>query len=387
MRKFKGLLLFLVLGFIILTLTGCSRIGEEDIINASETFSKGELPLSLLETISGKEAIVIGQFRGVKEHQNWLADFVIHQFENNEISLVVLGDRHAYSWIFDSYVRNDLNSNLFVEEVISDWAVFLNRIKEYNNNLNNKKISVKTGDMNSQEDQFIISLQYMRQELSERDTVNRLLNRTISAANRKDVLLEFKDLLSNNSSNFDQSWGSDWNRLLIEMIDVELASIEIREMWDLDYREAHTLREELIKDLASDRLQSNGNTIFNYSFYHAQKEHYLGSRKQWLAEYLNSDESPVESSYSLLSLPMTGNIVGINNDIKDINIIENENDDLFKRTANIFGVDDYIYMDFNREIFRNKRVDLNLYYQKIEANPYEIFDGAILLPEATLIGY
>ena len=387
MRKFKGLLLFLVLGFMILTLTGCSRVGEDDIINASESFSKGELPLSLLDTISGKEAIVIGQFRGIKEHQNWLADFVIHQFENNEISLVVLGDRHAYSWIFDSYVRNDLNSDLFVEEVISDWAVFLNRIKEYNNDLNNKKISVKTGDMNSQEDQFIISLQYMRQQLSERDTVNRLLNRTISAANREDILIEFKHILSNNSSNFDQSWGSDWNRLLIEMIDVELASIEIREMWGLDYREAHTLREKLIKDLANDRLQSNGNTIFNYSFYQAQKEHYLGSRKQWLAEYLNSDESPVKSSYSLLALPMTGNIIDTNNGIKDINIMENENDDLFKKTANIFGVDDYIYMDFNREIFRNKRVDLNLYYQKIEAKPYNIFDGVILLPEATLIGY
>ncbi len=116
--------------------------------------------------------------------------------------------------------------------------------------------------MNSQEDQFISSLQYMRQKLPERDTVNRLLNRTISAADRRDILLEFKDILSNNSSNFNQSWGSDWNRLLVEMIDVELESIEIREMWDIDYREAHTLREELIKELANERLNNNGNAIF-----------------------------------------------------------------------------------------------------------------------------
>lgn len=387
MRKFKGLFLFLVLTLIILNLTGCSRISEDDIIDASETFSKGDLPLNLLETVSGKEAIVIGQFRGIQEHQDLLADFVIHQFENNDISLVVLGDRHAYSWIFDSYVKGDLSSDLFVEEVISNWAIFLNRIRDYNNNLDNSKISVKTGDMNSQEDQFISSLQYMRQQLPERDTVNRLLNRTISAADRRDILLEFKDILLNNSSNFNQSWGSDWNRLLVEMIDVELTSIEIREMWDIDYREAHTLREELIKELANERLNNNGNAIFNYSFYQAQKEHYLGSRKQWLAEYLNSDESPVESSYSLLTLPMTGNITDGNNGIKDINIKENEDDDLFKSTANLIGLDDNIYMDFDRGIFRNKKMDLNLYYQKIEANPYDIFDGVILLPEATLIGY
>lgn len=388
MQGSKRIFLFILLLAIILSLSACTRISSDNINDASEVFSKNNMPVSFLNKVSEAEAIVIGQYKGIKEHQDLLADLTIHQHKNSNIDIVVLGSRHAYSWIFNSYVKGELNSDLFVEEVTSDWVIFLSRIREYNKDLSdNNKISVKTGDINSQEDQFVSSLQYMRQQLPERDTVNRLLNRIISAADRTEVLIEFKNILSNNSSNFSQSWGSDWNKILIEMIEVEIASTEIREMWDLDYTEAHILREDLIKELAEKRLENNNNIIFNYSFYQAQKNHYLGTRKEWLAGYLNSEDSSIETSYSFLFIPMSGQIFDGEDGIMNIDISIEEDNGLFKRTVDLIGSDKQIYIDFHFDQFKNKKDDLNLYYQKIEAVPYNIFDGAILMPKASLINY
>ncbi|MFN2363619.1 MAG: hypothetical protein ABR596_04915 [Halarsenatibacteraceae bacterium] len=375
----KPVLLSLII--LLVFLTGCSGISEDEIRNSSEVFSKNEFPESLMERISGAEAIVLGQYHGYRNSQDFLADFIINQHKNNNISQIVIGAPHAYSWIYNSYVKGEMNSDLFVEEIISEQKILLVIIREYNSNLaKDDMITVKTGDINFQEDQFISSLQYMRQQIPERDTINRLLNRVISAANRAEILEEFKRLLSNNKSNFNDSWGADWNKKLLEMIEVELESIEIRGIWDKDYTEAHLLRENLIKDLAEKRIQESGNTIFKFTFYQAQKDHYLGTRKEWLAEYLASETSLVESSYSFLLLPMSGRMYDPNNGTMNIDIRNLEENSLFKKTIDILGNDDFIYMDFNSKPYKNNKERLDLYYQKIEAVPYKIFDGAILLP-------
>ncbi len=372
-------LLFLII--ISVFLAGCSGISDDQIRKSSELFSEGEFPGSLMERISGADSIVLGQYHGYQGNQDFLADFIIDQHKNNNINQIVLGNHHAYSWIYNSYVKGEINSDLFVEEIISEQEILLDRIREYNSRLTNiNMINVKSGDINSQEDQFISSLQYMRQQIPERDTINRMLNRVISAANRAEVLNEFKNLLSNNKSNFNDSWGADWNKKLLEMIEVELESIEIRDMWDQEYTDAHVLRENLIKDLAKKRIQENGNTIFIFTFYQAQKEHYLGTRKEWLAEYLASNKGLVESSHSFLLLPMSGSIYDPNNGMMDIDIRDLEENSLFKKTIEILGTNGFIFLDFNSNSFKNNKERLDLYYQRIEAVPFKIFDGTILLP-------
>ncbi|MFW5873156.1 MAG: hypothetical protein ACOCVD_00595 [Bacillota bacterium] len=381
MKLFKKPALLLILVLVLTFFIGCSRVSDDEIRNSAEVFSVDELPESLLEKINGAESIILGQYHGYQENQKFLADFIIYQHENNNINQVILGNRHAYSWIYNSYVKGEINSDLFVEEIISEEKLLLDRIKEYNSNLaKDDMISVKTGDLNSQEDQFISSLQYMRQKLPERDTINRLLNRVISASDRTKVLNEFKHLLSNNESNFNDNWGEDWNKKLLEMIEVEIKSTEIRDMWNQDYTDAHILRENLIKNLAEKRIQDKGNTIFMFTFYQAQKKHYLGSRKEWLAEYLASDESFVESSYSFLLFPMSGSIYDRNDGVMNIDIEGLEDNSLYKKTIEILGANDFIYLDFDRESFKNNKVKLDLYHQKIEAVPHKIFDGTILLP-------
>lgn len=381
MKTFKKPVFLLFAIVLLFFLTGCSSINDDDIKNSAEVFSEDELPQSLIEKTSEADSIILGQYHGYQDHQNFIADFLIYQHKNNNIDQIVLGTRHAYSWIFNAYVKGDINSDLFVEEIISERKPFLDRIKEYNSNLDNDEmITVKTGDINSQEDQFISSLQYMRQQLPKRDTVNRLLNRIISAADRTEVLNEFKYLLSNNRSNFNNNWGSDWNKILLEMIEVELESIKIRNMWEQDYTEAHIQREDLIKDLAEKRIKANGSTIFNYTFYQAQKSHYLGTRKEWLAEHLANNTNFIENSYSFLLFPMSGKIYNGEEGEMDIDITDLEEKSLFRRVTNVLGADDFIYLDFNTSSFNKNKDNLDLYYQQIEAVPYEIFDGVILFP-------
>ncbi|MGM0419588.1 MAG: hypothetical protein ACQEQG_01200 [Bacillota bacterium] len=368
---------------IIVFLSGCSQVSRETIINNSQSFTNDNISSNLLDDIADKDSIVVGQFHGLKEHQEFLANLVIKSHQEIGLKQVMVESPHAFSWIFNGYGQGELDNDLFVQEIIYKWPVFLNRIREYNlSQESENRIAVRTGDANFHQDQFISSIQYLRQHLPERDTINRLLNNIITAEDREDVLEEFKEHLTVDKANYRDYWGPGWNKTLIEMIEIELTSLEIRNLWNDNYPDAHNMRENILKDIAEKQLTERGQTIFNFSFYHAQKQHQIGTRKEWLAGFLEKNYS----HYSLLAVPISGEIKDENGGYKEVDLLTGNNrGELFRRTAEIVGSDSNIYLSLADPEFQKGKALMDLHFQKIEGIPNEIFDGIILFPEVTLL--
>lgn len=90
-----------------------------------------------------------------------------------------------------------------------------------------------------------------------------------------------------------EAWGSSRLQQVMEMVEIETASIDIRVKRNEDDDAAARTREDLIKDLVDRRVsEGSGGTLINIGAHHAQKSHLMGTDQQWLGDYL-AHESPV----------------------------------------------------------------------------------------------
>ena len=83
----------------------------------------------------------------------------------------------------------------------------------------------------------------------------------------------------------------------IEVVEVESASIDIRQERKDDDGAAARTREDLIKKLVDRRVsEAPGGTLINIGAHHAQKSHLMGTDQQWLGDYLAHESPAVEGS-------------------------------------------------------------------------------------------
>lgn len=374
------------MGFILLLLlTGCSRIDESAIENNSVIIAPGNLSVDTLKPMHDKKAIMVGEFPGTLEHQELLAELVKTLHEERRIDSVILEDRHAYSWIFEDYVLGRIDDGLFTQNIFQKYEVFLEAIRNYNNELSQEeKISVKSGDINFQHDQFLSSLQFMRRYLADREIINRFLNRLRTTADKKTELLEFKEFISEERPFTDEE-DIDWNERIMNLIEIEIDSMEPRERWQEDYVQAHQLREEVLKKIASQELNQDKRVLFNYGFNHAQKAHHFGTEKEWLGEFLTSHH-PIskDETYNLTLVPVSGELVAQSGNLREVDLFSDQLDqELLSTTAELMGKENYIYLHLNPDKFSSDELKINLHFQQIEAVPYDLYDGFILIPRVT----
>lgn len=384
-NKFSKLILLLLVIFSLpLFFTGCTRVNTEAVEEEAVEFAADTLPAELLANLADKEAIMVGEFGKLEQHQEFLATLVIGLHQEQNLNQVVLNHNQAYGWIFDKYVQGDLGAGIFVDNVISPWVVFLERIREYNlNQPQDNRVNVTSGDINFHQDQFINSLQFFRRHMPESDSLNRHVNNIISAGDREKILESVYEDISENKEIYAENWGSRETELLLAMLKAELDSIPIRDLWDTDYIKAHKEREDFLKELTRTKLDEEGRVLFNYGFYHLQKNHKMGTEKEWLGEYLSKEDTPYDS-YNLVVVPLRGSL-RINNNISDeIDLLSDPpSQELISTTAEIFNSDNLIYLNLQAEGFQRGQARINLHHQTIEAVPNDIYDGLILLPEGS----
>lgn len=82
-----------------------------------------------------------------------------------------------------------------------------------------------------------------------------------------------------------EAWGAGWYEHVVEMAEVELATVPIRS--ELEGDAASQAREDLIKELTDARIAASpGGTVINIGAHHAQKARLLGTDQEWLGDYL-----------------------------------------------------------------------------------------------------
>lgn len=381
--KFKYNFFFIFILILIISLAACTRIDEGVIEKNSTAFTPGNIPAEMVDQMADKKAIMVGEFHRSQEHQELLFDLVKALHNQQGLDSVILQDRHAYSWIFTDFAEGRIEDGVFLENVISRYEYFLKNIREYNNQLpQDQKVSVKSGDINFQHDQFLSSLQYMRRFLNDRELVNRFLNRLRTTSDKKTVMLDFKEEIEQEQP-FEVERDIDWNRRISRILEIEIDSFAPREKWQSDYVQAHRLREEVFKKIASWELSDDKRVLFNYGFNHTQKSHHFGTEKEWLGEFLSKNYPVTENkTYSITFVPMRGELRTSEGKIEQIDLMKDTSDnELLTTTAELMGEENHIFLNLNPDDFPSRENKINLHFQKIEAVPYELYDGFLLIPQ------
>jgi len=377
----KRISLAFLLVLILMTASACGGLDEDAVEKNSAVFVKDDIPQELMTELQDKKAIAAGELHSSQEHQRLLAKLVVELHQEDELDVVILDSRHAYSWILEDYVRGELDDGVFLQEIIENRRSFLQEIRKYNQGRDaEEELIVRSGDINFQHDQFLSSLQFMRRHIENRGSLNHFLNQLRSASDRERVMCNYKEELQEEEE-LQGAWERDWNERVIRMIEVELDSREPREKWQTDYTRAHKLREEVLKGIASWNLNENREILFNYGFNHVQKKHHFGTEKEWLGEFISSNH-PIsqKASYNFIVMPLQGQIRTREGDIESVDILTDPpEDEIISSASEILGEDEPVFVNFAEDFISNE-VTFDLHYQQVEAVPGEIYDGIIILP-------
>jgi hypothetical protein len=124
-----------------------------------------------------------------------------------------------------------------------------------------------------------------------------------SPAAQTEAIEALLDSLETDRSNLVESWGARWYEQVVEMAEVELASIEVRAQRREDDNEGARAREEVIKQLVDERVaECSCSTVINIGGHHAQKSHLMGTEQEWLGDYLAHKSTVVEGSIIVVGL-------------------------------------------------------------------------------------
>ena len=92
-------------------------------------------------------------------------------------------------------------------------------------------------------------------------------------------------------------WGADWYGNVVRMLEVELASIDVRAERREDDNDGARAREEIIKQLVDKRVaECSCGTVINIGGHHAQKSHLMGTEQEWMGDYLAHQSTVVDGS-------------------------------------------------------------------------------------------
>jgi hypothetical protein len=103
--------------------------------------------------------------------------------------------------------------------------------------------------------------------------------------------------LESQRSSLTASWGVGWYDAVVEMVEVERASIDIRTDRESHDDRAARAREEIIKQLADARIAGYPqHTVINIGGNHAQKSHLKGTEQEWMGDYLVHRSTAIDGS-------------------------------------------------------------------------------------------
>lgn len=122
-----------------------------------------------------------------------------------------------------------------------------------------------------------------------------------TAAQQAAAIGQLADDLVSSRADLVGSWGESRYATVVELVEVERASVPIRANRSSRYDETVLAREDLIKTLSEERIAaSGGGTLVNVGSTHAQKERMRGTDIEWLGDYLVHRSPIVDGSAFVL---------------------------------------------------------------------------------------
>ncbi len=352
-----------------------NEVVERDLM----TFPQGNISPTFVDYLSNHEVIVLGENHHVQEHHALVADLVaaLHAKGGRQLLIEIY---HAYDGMIEDYVLGRADA---LDPVVESYFGFLLReVRAFNQGLpDDQKIHVRPIDINHYPDVYRQQLALIARQLADAAPLTEFLAQPAEAY--PDTLSPFYQQLQTQRTTYVAAWGQATYDRILEMTGVELRSVEIRALWQPQYAQAHVMREDLIKDLVDARLaQADGPTLINVGYNHAQREHLMGTEKEWLGEYLAVRSPHAAGNTTLICVvPARGELVKNGGKIVPFDLQDKSGPGELLHVMSAHAADQVAFLPLDDPIFEKQKITVNYGGNLYTHRPKALYDGYVLLPD------
>ena len=310
----NGKLKAVVLGVALGTLVACSEVTEvtttdlEGVVaRDGVTFVVQSIPDEVLDRLSQHKLVLVGETHLIWEHQEMMAELVEALHERGFRQLL-LEWPHMADWLLTDFVQ-DTRLEPGWEPPSWFYSALIAAVRDFNRTLPQaERVAVRGIDMNLQEyggaPDFKGSIRALSHHLPDPGPVAAFLQGNYATPEAQvEVLETLRSELEAGQSDLRTLWGEYWYDTVVEMVEVERASVPIRALREDRYDMTAQMREAVMKLLADARLKDyEHRTLMNVGGNHAQKEYLKGTNQEWLGDYLVHRSDAVGGSSIVLTV-------------------------------------------------------------------------------------
>ncbi len=268
------------------------------------TFESGTVPDELVDTLSRRKVLLLGETHYVQEHQEFVLELLI-RLHPHGLRLFAQEMPHAYGWIVDDYVTGERDN--YPESVRRMDEYWIEGLRAFNEGLpESERIRFSYIDMNHAHDACLLSLSWMVRGTRIGESIGPLVVDVLETHPGTDgyirALVDLEQRLASDRARLEDTLGLRWYARLVEVVEIELRSIPVRERFD------NPVRERIMIDLANRAIENaaGSSVALNVGMYHAQRRRYMGTRQEWLGEYLSANAERFGGSEQLYSVAFWG---------------------------------------------------------------------------------
>ncbi len=350
-------------------------------------FDIQSIPAEVLDRLSQHKLVLVGETHLIWEHQEMMSELVRALHERGFRQLL-LEWPHMADWVLTDFVQDT--------QLEPDWeppswffSALIPAVRDVNRTLpQGERIAVRGIDMNLGDyggaREFKESLRGLSHHLPDPGPVAAFLQGDYSTpAAREERLETLRAELEAGRSGLIDSWGEYWYETVVEMVEVERASVPIRALREDHYDITVQMREAVMKLLADARLRGyEHRTLLNVGSNHAQKEYLRGTDHEWLGDYLVHQSDAVGGSSIVLAVTPARIVSGSATTLSDYDVADASPENEIWRTMNETWPDRIVFLPVDDPVFMGDGVPMNFEGTIYVGSPKRHYDVFLLLPLA-----
>jgi hypothetical protein len=388
-RKLRLTTVILAIGLIV---TSCSLLPEvsteelEQIVQRDGVpFDVQSIPDEILDRLASHRVALVGETHFLREHRELMVD-LMRELHARGFRQFLFEWTQVADWLLADFV-NDGGLEPGWAPPQSIGGDMITAIRDLNRTLpEDERIRVHGVDVTLPDygggESFLWSLGRLAQHLPDPGPLSSLLQSDYDTPESQTALLEaLQAELSAGQADLVASWGQHWYDIVVEMVEVELASVPIRAIRESNYDKSVRLREDVIKRLVDSRLQDSPHgTLINFGSTHAQKERLRGTDIEWLGDFLVHKSQAADGSVIVLTVSAAHIIPVPGSGNPDSDLAASPENELL-RVMNQTWPDQIVFLPLDDPLFSDGRIPMNFVDIYVGA-PKRHYDAFILLPQA-----
>lgn len=376
-------------GLAVIAACGITEVTSEELAPVVQRdgipFQGTSIPAAVLDRLAANQLVILGETHFLEEHRAFLAALV-RDLHARGFRQLLMELPHMVDWLLRDHARNG--------DLLPGWVPpaslvggLIEPVREFNRTLPpDQQFDLRAIDVNLDDyggaQAFLDLLGVLAGHLTDPGPVQDFLARPYTTASAQTAsLTALQSSLAAQRSELTASWGVDRYGVVAEMVEVELASVRIREIRDEGYDRSVKLRENEMKRLADRRLAAYPfRSMINVGGNHAQKDRFKGTEQEWLGDYLVNQSSAVGGAVIVISVG-AARIVGASGaPLFDIMNASPANE--LWRTMHEAWPNESVFLPLDDPIFLHGGIPVN-YEDEIFVTPLKkAYDALLLFPLA-----